>query len=361
MKKKHIITAFLSLFLCSCTQNTEELKTSVLDFSQKEKNILIIVGEGGPSGNMFVKAVDTYKKEHGGVSYEVHSGDEMVSAINNFVENYGKIDHFQYFGHGNNVGFYVNQAPGVNGAFYYNDPELNKDYIAASLYELKSDIFNEHAWIKFNGCNVAEGYPEKNTLAQAVANYFDVDVVAPRGPTEFSTTPYRVSPIENSNYLDPDFSGDVYMVSTYADKDFIVVRPQEVSDTGVHDLRKGQVYEEAVVGLLELGLNIEMPGGLFLPYKNINYNEAKEFCRTVFGDEEKCHIEVSDQSVWIRNLKALKMLTDASGVSLKYTDPWYNSYIWWANNEGLLTDNFTNKKWYTRAEMAELAWNFYEN
>ena len=84
-------------------------------FEVKEENILIILGEGGPSGNMFVKAAETYKRENGGVSYEVHSGDEMVAAINDFVEKHGKIDHFQYFGHGNSVGFYVNQAPNING------------------------------------------------------------------------------------------------------------------------------------------------------------------------------------------------------------------------------------------------------
>ena len=356
--KKYIFVLF---FLCSCTAGGDYLETNVLDgfvVEKSEKNTLIILGEGGPSGNMFVKAAETYKRENGGVSYEVHSGDEMVAAINDFVDNYGKIDHFEYFGHGNSVGFYVNQAANINGAFYYNDPELNRDYIAASVYELDDDIFSEYAWIKFNGCNVAEGYPEKNTLAQAVANYFDVDVVAPMGPTEFSTTPFAVSPIENSNYLDPDFDGDVYMVSTYSDKDFVIVRPQPFSTTGIHDLRRGQSHEEAVKELLGRGLDIGLPEGLFLPYKNVSYEEAREFCRVAALDESKCQIEVSDSSIWIRNLKALKMLIDASGISLKYTDPWYDSYIWWARNENLLTEDFTNKKWYTRADMAELTWSF---
>jgi len=60
----------------------------------------------------------------------------------------------------------------------------------------------------------------------------------------------------------------------------------------------------------------------------------------------------------MRNLGALKMLSDAHGVALKYTNPWYDSYVWWARNEGLLTKDFTNKKWYTRGEMAELTWAF---
>ena len=129
MIKKRILLLFV-VFLSSCSFSGQELETSVLDSfiaEEKEKNILIILGEGGPSGNMFVKSAETYKRENGGVSYEVHSGDEMVAAINDFVDTYGKIDHFEYFGHGNSVGFYVNQAPNINGAFYHNDPELNKD------------------------------------------------------------------------------------------------------------------------------------------------------------------------------------------------------------------------------------------
>ena len=330
-------------------------------FKNIEKgNILIIAGEGGPSGALFSKAVDTYKRENGGESYEVRSGDEFIAAVRDFVEKNGKIDHLVFFGHGNSVGLYVNQAPNVNGALYANDTELNKDYISASIYELPNDIFSNKGWIKFNGCNVAEGHPDQNSLGQSFANYFDVDVVAPIGPTEFSKNPYAVDPIENSKYLEPDFAGDVYMVPTYALKSFVVVRPQEASSSGFVDVRVGQSYEKAVTGLVARGLDLGFEDNRFLPYKNITWAEAVEFCKIVAEDLTKCSAGVNQPGWWIRNLKALKLLVDGKGISLKSTNPWYDSYIWWAKNEGLLTKDFTNKKWYTRGEMAELSWNLFQ-
>lgn len=362
---KRIIILTIAIFLFGCAAPNQELapegQASVLDIGGEElpKNTILITGEGGPSGAMFIKAAETYKREHGGEIYDVHNGDEFVEAMADFVEKHGKIDHMEYFGHGNQVGLYVNQAPNVNGAIYANDPALNENYIAGSIYELPDNLFSKYGWIKFNGCNVAMGYPEKNSLAQSFANYFDVDVVAPRGPTEFSRNPYSVDPIENSNFLDPSFSGDVYMVSTYSDKDFIVVKPQ-LSAGEFKDVRKGQSYDVAVSGLTKRGLKLSTVGANFLPYKNVSYAEARSFCLAVFKDEGKCLIPEGKEEVLIRNLKALQLLTDAHGVSLKYTNPWYDSYVWWANNEGLLTEAFTTKKWYTRGEMAELSWNFVE-
>ncbi len=336
----------------------QEEVTVAGDDGNDKKNILLIAGEGGPSGSMFIKAAQTYKMENGGEIYEVFSGDQFNIAINDFVGKFGKIDHFVYFGHGNHVWLYVNQEPNVNGAVYANDTALNKSYVSSSIYELDPNIFDKWGWIKFNGCNVASGYPEVNSLAQSFANYFNVDVVAPRGPTEFSKSPDFVDPIENSNYLDPNFDGDVYMVSTYADKDFIVVKPQEVSQSGFIDVKIGQSYEVAVSKLMDRGLKLDFKDKKFMPYKNITYAEAREFCKVAVEDEPKCWLSGEKDDQWIRNLKALKILTDAYGVQLKYTNPWYNSYIWWAKNENLLTRDFTDRKWYTRGEMAELTWNF---
>lgn len=356
-----ILTIFL---FTSCVPDVSRGKISVDgigigDVNENEgKNILLIAGEGGPSGNMFVKAARTYQKANGGEIYEVRSGDDFIAAIRDFVSKKGKIDHFEYFGHGNEIGLYVNQEANVNGGLYANDPALDKDYSAASIYELPSDVFARYGWIKFNGCNVAKGFPEINSLAQSFANYFDVDVFAPLGPTEFSSNPYTVEPIENSNYLNPDFDGDVYMVTTYSDKNFVVVKPQEVSESGFVDVRDGQDYAIAVKELAGAGLDLGVEDSRFLPYKSITYGEAKKFCAVVFGDERKCKIGAGNQDKLMRNLDALKLLVDALGVSLKYTNPWYDSYVWWARNEGLLTRDFTNKKWYTRGEMAELSWNF---
>lgn len=336
----------------------EDLQTNaglVVGEETEKNNILLIAGEGGPSGGMFIKAAKTYQKSGGGSIYEVHNGDEFVAAMRNFIEKNGKIDHLEYFGHGNEIGLYVNQQANVNGGLYANDPDLDKDYSAASIYELPSDIFDDYGWIKFNGCNVANGYPELNSLAQSVANYFDVDVVAPQGPTEFSRSKDFVDPIPNSNFLDPNFDGEVYMVPTYEDKAFVVVKPQVFDEIGFVDVRVGQSYYEAVYGLKEKGLDLAFEDGRFLPYETVTYSEALKFCKAVFGD--KCSLNLNGvENGKIRNLRALKLLVDAYGASLKNTNPWYNSYIWWAKNQGVLTRDFETRKWYTRGEMAELTW-----
>ena len=221
-----ILCIGLSLVLFGCA-SAEELKTTVsmAGFPDPDDNILLIVGEGGPSGGLFIKAAETYRREHGGVIYPVDGGDSFVDAMEDFVAKYGAIDHLEYFGHGNSVGLYVNQAPNVNGGLYANDPQLDENYLAASIYQLPADIFSARGDIRFNGCNVAEGFPELPTLAQSFANYFGVKVEAPRGPTEFSKTPDLVDPIPDSKYLGSDFAGPVYMVSTYVDKSFVEVFP----------------------------------------------------------------------------------------------------------------------------------------
>ena len=41
------------------------------------------------------------------------------------------------------------------------------------IIDVCRDVFNEYAWIQFNGCNVASGYPDEDNLAQRVADYFE--------------------------------------------------------------------------------------------------------------------------------------------------------------------------------------------
>lgn len=324
-----------SIFFIKSWAPDEPKKVEVSDLSKG--NNLIIAGEGGTSGGLFVRAAETYKNENGGEIYEVFSGDEFVFAVKDFVAKKGKISHLEYFGHGNEVGLYVNQQSNVNGALYVNDPQLNVDYKAASIYDLPADIFEPGGWIKFNGCNVAKGYPGKMNFAQWVANYFDVDVVAPEGPTEF---------LESGD-------GEVYMVPTYGDKGFLKLAPQKAVENFV-DVREGSGFEEAVLGLQKRGMKFEKK---FAPYETVKYVEAVKFCEIAAG-KGKCKVFGYGDTEKIRNLHALKMLTDAFGAQVKAGTPWYKNYVWEANKRELLTDDFTNKKWYTRAEMAKLTWNF---
>lgn len=52
---------------------------------------------------MFQRAADTYAETHPGERYTVHSGDEFITAMRDYVTKHGAIQHLEYFGHGNNV------------------------------------------------------------------------------------------------------------------------------------------------------------------------------------------------------------------------------------------------------------------
>lgn len=350
------ILFLLLLFGGGCVEG----EVSIVDAESTAKEIvipdLIIVGEGGPSGALFTLAAQTYQREHGGVIHQVTNGDEFVSVMKTFTDEYGAINHLEYFGHGNPVGLYVNQVPNVNGGLYANDPALDQEYLAASIYETEPTLFTENGWIQFNGCNVADGYPERTSLAQEFSNHFEVDVFAPMGPTEFSSLPDVIQPIENSNTLSSGYAGDVYMVPTYASEGFVVVHPQPLSVSGFVDVHEGQSYEEAVVELTRRGLDLDFESARFLPYQIITYAEAVAFCAVAVGDVGKCSMEGHDPTESIRNLRALQMLLDARGIELAVTDPWHQAYVSWASQRDLLTDDFIHKKTYTRGEMAELTW-----
>lgn len=369
-----IIVSTAVFFLISCSGSfknalevsqqedfsSSSLSEKISEDKDPEENILIIIGEGGPSGGLFIKAAKTYQKKFGGEIYEVKSGDEFVNAMHDFTNKKGKISHLEYFGHGNHIGLFVNQTPNVNGGLYANDPAQNEAYLAASIYELNEDSFKKGGTMQFNGCNIAAGYPTRDSLAQRFANYFNVMVRAPTGPTEFSSKSDSVSPIPGSNFLGANFSGDVFMVPSNAEKGFVEVSPQPFSESRFSDVRKGASYAAAVAELEARGLNLNFQENKFLPYKNITYGQAREFCRIAVSDIEKCVVAGLSPEDTIRNLKALKMLADAFAVKVESTSPWHKGYIWWAQSNGLLTEDFTNKKWYTRGEMAELTWNFME-
>jgi len=363
MKKLLIVSGFFILMGGGCLGGQVSVIDSFdedvrVEVDDGKENILLIAGEGGPSENMFRKTAKTYKRENGGVIYEVHTGEEFNEAIVDFYMKYGLIDHMEYFGHGNHVALFVNQEPGRNASIYANDPRQNEGYVADSIYSIGRDYFSKYGWVKFNGCNVAKGYPEKESFAQNFANYFDIDVVAPQGPTEFSSSKDKIDPILNSKYLSADFAGDVYMVPTYGDAGFTVVKPQALSRVPYKDVRIGQDFEEAVYELTRRGLYLGDGAESFKPYKNINYAEAVEFCAVAVGDRSLCEMEGFGEEKFFRNLRALQMITDAFGVEVGYSGTWYRPYISYGQREGLLTEEFVNKKWYTRGEMAILTWNF---
>lgn len=353
---------FLAVFLtilsgCSLAEPSEieSAESSVL--SEKKEQIVIMVGEGGTSQNLFSLAAETFQREHGGTIFEVNNGDEFVAEIKNFVEENGAIDHMEYFGHGNQVGLFVNQEPGVHGGIYAYDPATLKEFLAASIYELPRSTFAAGATMQFNGCNVANGYPEKNSLAQSFANHFAVTVTAPLGPTEFSLDPEGHTVVTQMRELGPGTQASIYMLPTYDTAAFINVTPQV--SLRLPDLHEGQSYSEAAVQLLDKGLDLNF-SNTFLLYQNITGAEALAFCETAFSTAfgSGCELE-GEPDQWIRNLDALKMLADAATASITVTNPVRDGYIRWAADNNLLTEDFTNRTWYTRAEMSELTWNIY--
>ncbi|MFA4814649.1 MAG: hypothetical protein WC924_04920 [Candidatus Gracilibacteria bacterium] len=307
------------------------------------ENTFILVGEGGDNGDMFRFAAETYQRQYSGEIYEVHSGDEAVTAFQKFIAAHGSIGHLEYFGHGNEIALFMSQIPGENGALYANDPTLNADYIAASIYDLSPGLFSEGAIAKFNGCNVAWGHPHNDSFAEKFANYFNVAVVAPIGPTEF---------VEDGS--------DVYLLPTYDVRGFITVESAAVSSTGYSDVHADELYETAVKELTARGFSLDANATEFKPYKAVTYAEAQSFCSFASGSKDLCSF-TSNTNENIRNLSALKMLVDAFKVDLPYHEIWYKPYVTWASENNLLTENFTDKVTYTRGEMAQLTWNLMQH
>ena len=356
MIKRALNFGLLFTFFLSACASTEELVGKEITDLPSE-NTVIVVGEGGSSGNLFFLAAQTYQREHGGEILEVHNGDEFVEKIKIFVEENGSIEHMEYFGHGNNVGLFVNQEPGVHGGIYAYDPATVKDFLAASIYELPSEIFSNGS-IQFNGCNVANGYPEENSLAQSFANHFGATVTAPLGPTEFSLDPEGHTVVTEMRGLGAGSQANVYMMPTYESAAFVSVAPQE--ELQFPDIYEGQDYSESAFQLLNMGLELDYSQG-FLPYQNVTGAEALAFCETAFSTpfESGCDLDTGPDE-WIRNLDALKMLADAAGASITATDPVRDGYLRWAISDNLLTENFTDRTWYTRGEMAQLTWNIFQ-
>jgi hypothetical protein len=341
-----LVLGTLLFTACGTPENSQASVLTLLDSSWPSKGgeTILLVGEGGTSGSMFVKSAETYQAKNGGIIYQLTDGDDFVAALKTHFDTYGPIPHLEYFGHGNHVGLYVNQDGGVNGGLYANDPILDEKFRAASIYELPSDIFSEDAVLQFNGCNVAANHPNEDTLAASFADYFDRTVIAPLGPTEFK-----------------EENGEVTMIPTYESKGFVTVEPKALGDGPFKDVRQGDHFEAAVNALAARGLDLESEQNRFQPYKVITHAEAAEFCSLTVLDTSLCVYDSKDANEKIRNLVALMMLADANGANLPNSEPWYQVYVWWGQQHNLLPADFTQKKWFTRAEMAELTWAVIEN
>lgn len=313
---------------------------------------LVIIGEGGSSGYLFQYAADTFVREHGGERYTVHDGDEFVAAMQDFASKHGPIRSFIYMGHGNEVGLYVNQAPGVNGALYANDPALNELYRAASIYDLSPRLFASGALATFYGCNVAKERLGFDSFAEHFADHFRVDVIASEGPTEFSFDAdgkeFVKGPVASINR-------PVYMIPTAQDKGFVDIKPSLRGIAGYDDVTAGMEAADAIAFLDMRGLRL-VEAHLFRPYQSITGKDARAFCKVV-NPSAACVPEGGGDADLIRNTAFLKMLLDAQGIQLKKTADPYQAQISFAAANGLLTPDFTRRRWFSRAEAAMLTAN----
>lgn len=313
---------------------------------------LLIVGEGGTSGALFEYAAETFIREHGGVKVTVHDGDAFVAAMKKFTEEHGAISDFVYMGHGNEVGLYVNQIPGVNGSLYVNDPALNTKFRAASIYDLPPSTFAPGSIALFYGCNVARKKAGFDSFAEQFANHFRVTVTAPIGPTEFSFNPEGKSFLKHPAKVIP---GPLYMVPTSDTKGFITIEPSPLGTAGYEDLPASATAGDAIIALRERGLQLDSTSS-FLPYKSITYADAKAFCKSMNADAPCTADGYADDELF-RNTAALKLLLDNAGYTMKRTNIPYQVQISFGTNNNLLTPDFTHRRWFSRSEMAMLTMN----
>lgn len=337
-----------TLILVSCSGQASILQAELLE-PIKEDNILIVVGEGGTSGNLFKWSALTYQREHGGVWLDVSSGNDFVEGVKDFVSEHGPIDHLEYFGHGNNVALFLNQEPGVNGGLYANDPSYNEGYLAASIYDLSKSVFSEKGTIALNGCNVAKDHEVGETFAQDMANHFQVMVTAAEGPTQFSSSPDVIVDFTEWNNLDLSVEDNVYMLPTYLDEAFVSLSPAAPSRSGYVDVYRGDLTTEAIDWLSDKG--VRMGEEEFKPYEIIKAKEVKLICE---GLGLVCDIETNDKDQ--TTVEVLAVLIDAYGRTPLVSSPWYSAYVSLALSEDLMLDGFTDRRWMTRADAAYLVY-----
>ncbi len=312
---------------------------------------LVIVGEGGTSGYLFQYAADTYVKENGGEKFTVHDGDEFIRVMKEFGEKHGAISSFVYFGHGNDVGLYVNQAPHINGGLYANDPQINAKFRAASIYDLPRTLFAAASTAMFYGCNVARENDGQDSFAEQFANHFHTTVSASTGPTEFSFQ-------EDERTLEKlpakIITDSLYMIPTFAHEGFVTIAPSETV-SGYDDVHASMEAASAIRELSKRGLSLDTSAS-FHPEQSITAADAKTFC-TLIDADASCDVEADAETGLVRNTSMLKLLLDAAKLPVKKGAAPFEGEIYYATVHNLLTHDFTHKRWYSRADTAILTWN----
>lgn len=153
----------------------------------------------------------------------------------------------------------------------------------------------------------------------------------------------------------------MYLVPTDPERGFIPIQPQTPL-IPYQDMYSNTLLSERIKTLEQIGWTPEKMGWTtnIEPWKNTTYKELLALCQFFSPMSPACEeIKKYPQDDMVRNLAVLSTLIDAIGlpITTKKTNPWHQKYISYGMQHSLLTDDFVHKKWYTRAELLELAGN----
>ncbi|MFE5321464.1 hypothetical protein ACFQ88_22395 [Paenibacillus sp. NPDC056579] len=142
------------------------------------RNVVAVIGERYDSGNVFINAANTWKKEHESDTVKfVQAGKNGNTGVEKLMksagEQFGKagVDVFLYFGHGTGEGH-----SDLLGVFEAAGEDTNID----ADTDWDDIIFNDDAVIKLFSCRTGgeNGSVDSDSIAQIIATETGVDVYA---------------------------------------------------------------------------------------------------------------------------------------------------------------------------------------
>ncbi len=141
----------------------------------------LTVGEGGKSGGMFALAAATYAKNSGNaIIYYVHSGADLLLAMQDFYSLYGPIENWVAFGHGNPEGLYVAQ-PSAGNAFYREIGffDRSKGPSSSAVSDIDISWFASGPSVTIYACRCGS---ESINIADTLSKHLSATVLAHNGP-----------------------------------------------------------------------------------------------------------------------------------------------------------------------------------
>ncbi len=187
---------------------------------------LILVGEGGSSGQMFLLAAQTWASRNAGdhIIVSVSTGQAAIDAMKEYKEDKCCIDGLQIFAHSGNYGIFFSQSPGAR-SLYTNMPRSFRSG-AAAISQIDASWFCESTVVKLWGCNTAWG---TDSFAQQLANEIGQNVIGSTGPTAFSGVEDGLPGQGLPEPVPSVYNDPVFMVPQYHSQGYIEIAPEGTS------------------------------------------------------------------------------------------------------------------------------------